>query len=556
MTHPKTQTRTVAAGTVRSADQPRTITGYAVRFNEQSDNLGGFVEVVDPRAFDGIDMSELLLVYAHDYSNPLGRVSAGNLQVRVDGEGVWFNANLPDTTVARDVYTLIKDGVIRGMSFGFTVANDEWTKTSQGKHLRRILQVADLFELTITAVPAYPTTSVTAATRTAYKRLEAHTQTRTGKDPLLNRINVKQRPAYGVGSTNSYFRDLAQVLIADTRKSTSINSLLDAGGVPRAIGSNPLFESDNRHGTLDEARQRLATIQTRAIDTGASAFTGIGAAPSFVGDLWAQALRARAPLATALETSGRQLPQGEMAVKAPRVTTGATTTVQATQNTSVNIANLVLTTASGPIATTAGYIDASAQVVELSGLDGSLFDEAVTRELAAAYAAALETQIVQGTGASGQLAGLLATSGVTTVTYTDASPSPAKNWSQAVQQAVSTAHTAAGAPPDLIALHPRRGRYIASGDRTAPAWPVATVAETLGMPTNQGAGTNEDRIVIARSEYVHLLTRLPTLTVHEDSAADTLTVRYRVYGMAGLIVTQPAAVTIVSGTGLTAPVFP
>lgn len=138
------------------------IQGYAIIFDTLSIDLGGFFEEIDSTALDGVDLSDIKLIYAHENNQILARTDAGNLQVKVDDKGVFFIADLADTTLANDVYNNIQAGNLKGMSFGFTIADggDKWVRQPNGKLLHEVTQIGILGELTVTAWPAYPSTSV------------------------------------------------------------------------------------------------------------------------------------------------------------------------------------------------------------------------------------------------------------------------------------------------------------------------------------------------------------------------------------------------------------
>ncbi|MCK8606161.1 phage major capsid protein [Leuconostoc citreum] len=136
------------------------IQGYAIMFNVPSVDLGGFTEVIQPTALANVDLSDVALVYAHQNNSILARVSAGNLTLTVDDTGLFFSAILPDTTLANDVYTDISVGNIRGMSFAFSVDQDEWSQNPDGTLLHTVIAIDQIPEITITAYPAYVQTSV------------------------------------------------------------------------------------------------------------------------------------------------------------------------------------------------------------------------------------------------------------------------------------------------------------------------------------------------------------------------------------------------------------
>ncbi|WP_099045122.1 phage major capsid protein [Leuconostoc citreum] len=136
------------------------IQGYAIMFNVPSVDLGGFTEVIQPTALANVDLSDVALVYAHQNNSILARVSAGNLTLTVDDTGLFFSAILPDTTLANDVYTDIAVGNIKGMSFAFSVDQDEWSQNPDGTLLHTVIAIDQIPEVTITGYPAYAETSV------------------------------------------------------------------------------------------------------------------------------------------------------------------------------------------------------------------------------------------------------------------------------------------------------------------------------------------------------------------------------------------------------------
>jgi HK97 family phage prohead protease len=137
------------------------VEGYAIVFNSESRDLGGFTEVVKENALDKAleRNTDVLALYGHDYQNVLGRQSADTLQLEKDERGIKFTLDLPNTQLGRDVYTLVERGDLKGNSFGFTVEKDSWDKKGD-KVIRTIEQVRDLFEISIVSLPAYEATEL------------------------------------------------------------------------------------------------------------------------------------------------------------------------------------------------------------------------------------------------------------------------------------------------------------------------------------------------------------------------------------------------------------
>jgi len=141
------------------AGEDMSIKGYAIVFNSLSTDLGGFKEIIAPTALDGVDMSDLPLVYQHEIDELLATTHSGTLTVTRTDVGLYFSAILPSTTLGKDVNTLVKRGDLKSMSFGFSVAEDKWDITTT-PHTRIITKIGKLQELSIVTVPAYKTSSV------------------------------------------------------------------------------------------------------------------------------------------------------------------------------------------------------------------------------------------------------------------------------------------------------------------------------------------------------------------------------------------------------------
>lgn len=150
------------AGELRAGqgDSIGQIAGYALIFGTPSTNLP-FIEVIENHALDGVDLSKVLALYNHDFANVLGRVDSVTLKLDVDDHGLHFTLDIPDTTLGHDVYTQIKNGNLRGLSFRFTLADGgETWKNVNGKPVRYISAISSMREISIVSVPAYDDTSV------------------------------------------------------------------------------------------------------------------------------------------------------------------------------------------------------------------------------------------------------------------------------------------------------------------------------------------------------------------------------------------------------------
>lgn len=139
------------------------LVGYAALWDTESRTLSEhgrtFKEKFARGAFDaGLKASEddVKLFYNHDESMPLARTRGGSLKVQSDEKGLRFEAEIPDTTLGRDVKELLSRGVLSGeMSVGFWVEKDTWSESNT----RRMVNKARLGEISIVVDAAYPQTS-------------------------------------------------------------------------------------------------------------------------------------------------------------------------------------------------------------------------------------------------------------------------------------------------------------------------------------------------------------------------------------------------------------
>lgn len=148
---------------VRAEDGAMGVSGYAVVFDSPSKPLygGAFVETVDKRAFEGVDLSNVFLLYNHNSDDVMGNTSSGTLKISIDERGLKFDAELPETQRGKDTFQLVKRGDIQGVSFGFIVLRDSWS-TNVSPEQRLIEQIKEIREISITPYPAYEQTKVSA----------------------------------------------------------------------------------------------------------------------------------------------------------------------------------------------------------------------------------------------------------------------------------------------------------------------------------------------------------------------------------------------------------
>ncbi|MEG2612475.1 MAG: HK97 family phage prohead protease [Alistipes sp.] len=153
-------------------DEPsRTISGYAVRFNEWSKPFWDeWIESIDSHAFDACDMSDVVMCVDHStsVSDVLARSQgdSGTLAVSVDAIGVHFSFDTPKTTTGNDLLELVRRGDVSECSFKFIAAEDRWVWRSPHNGLeydqRIITRINKLYDLSVVVSPQYNNTSAVA----------------------------------------------------------------------------------------------------------------------------------------------------------------------------------------------------------------------------------------------------------------------------------------------------------------------------------------------------------------------------------------------------------
>lgn len=152
---------------VRAMDDENHIGGYGVRFEEDSADMG-FVETIARGAIseETIRNSDIFCLFNHDMDKVLGRSNqgVGNLQVRMDENGVTYDCELLDNELAKTVRSYIQAGLVSQSSFAFTIADEPdaetWYRDSSGTVRRLIKKIDRLYDMSPVWTPAYPTTSV------------------------------------------------------------------------------------------------------------------------------------------------------------------------------------------------------------------------------------------------------------------------------------------------------------------------------------------------------------------------------------------------------------
>ena len=191
------------------------IEGYAVVFDTPTmldkDPYTGteFYEVISRNAFDGCDLSDVILNVDHE-GTPLARTRAGTLTLTPDAHGLKVSATL-STGRGRDLWEDIAAGNLDKMSFAFNVSEESYDNKT---HTRTIQRIGKLWDVSVVTRPAYEKTCVYARSsmagrmeqerRAVVEATLAELRGAVVKDPPLTREKVMEN----VGDLGAALLDL------------------------------------------------------------------------------------------------------------------------------------------------------------------------------------------------------------------------------------------------------------------------------------------------------------------------------------------------------------
>lgn len=115
-------------------------------------------ERIDAHALDGADMSDVIMQYDHA-GRVFARQSNKTLILVPDHKGLLVAADLGRTDLARGLYQDIEAGMINKMSWGFTVAEENYDRQT---HTRTILRIKKVYDVSAVSIPANSGTEISA----------------------------------------------------------------------------------------------------------------------------------------------------------------------------------------------------------------------------------------------------------------------------------------------------------------------------------------------------------------------------------------------------------
>jgi len=159
----------LSIGEIRSTNEGRTISGKAVSFETESNNLG-FIEILHRGCIteDTINKSNIIFNYNHNRDEILARSKNGNgsLHISVEEDGVYFEFDSPNTRFGDEILEQVRRGDLCKCSFAFTMpdnsSSQSWHRRSDGLMQRDVYEIEELFDLSVVVDEAYSDTYIQA----------------------------------------------------------------------------------------------------------------------------------------------------------------------------------------------------------------------------------------------------------------------------------------------------------------------------------------------------------------------------------------------------------
>lgn len=147
-------------------DNNQIIEGHPIIYESKTD-IGFFDEIIEKGALNDADLTDVRFLVNHDDKRiPLARSRRNNknstMQLTVDDKGLNVKVKLDteNNSEARALYSAVKRGDISGMSFMFSIDDEEWEELESEHPLRKIKKIGTVVEVSAVTFPAYADTTI------------------------------------------------------------------------------------------------------------------------------------------------------------------------------------------------------------------------------------------------------------------------------------------------------------------------------------------------------------------------------------------------------------
>lgn len=158
----------------KTEERGNIITGRPVVYNSVTD-MGYYDEIIESGALDLTDLTDVRFLVNHDTKMiPLARSRRNNgnstMQLSVDELGLnidYISLDVENNSTSRALYSAVERDDISGMSFMFSIDDEEWENLESDHPTRRIKKIGTIVEVSAVTFPAYDSTMIDARSKEA-----------------------------------------------------------------------------------------------------------------------------------------------------------------------------------------------------------------------------------------------------------------------------------------------------------------------------------------------------------------------------------------------------
>lgn len=158
----------------KTEERGNIITGRPVVYNSVTD-MGYYDEIIESGALDLTDLTDVRFLVNHDTKMiPLARSRRNNgnstMQLSVDELGLnidYISLDVENNSTSRALYSAVERSDISGMSFMFSIDDEEWENLESDHPTRRIKKIGTIVEVSAVTFPAYDSTIIDARSKEA-----------------------------------------------------------------------------------------------------------------------------------------------------------------------------------------------------------------------------------------------------------------------------------------------------------------------------------------------------------------------------------------------------
>ena len=158
----------------KTEERGNIITGRPVVYNSVT-NMGYYDEIIESGALNLTDLTDVRFLVNHDTKMiPLARSRRNNgnstMQLSVDELGLnidYISLDVENNSTSRALYSAVERSDISGMSFMFSIDDEEWENLESDHPTRRIKKIGTIVEVSAVTFPAYDSTIIDARSKEA-----------------------------------------------------------------------------------------------------------------------------------------------------------------------------------------------------------------------------------------------------------------------------------------------------------------------------------------------------------------------------------------------------